>query len=226
MASGVSMSLPLAPLLQVFAVAAAFLSSQPSAVRLEATKRVLFVGNSFTFGHDLPGIVARLAAAADPPLHLEVHTVARDGMTLEGHWGEGQVARRLIEEEWDFVVLQEQGSRPLMEPMRMESYARRFSAMARQRGAEVILFETWARRDQPETAVPRAAAYRRVAQAVGATVAPVGTAWRRALGRRPDVPLHADDGVHANPAGARLAASVILETILRHPRLKRFGSER
>ena len=36
----------------------------------------------------------------------------------------------------------------------METYARRFAALAREAGAEVILFQTWARLDQPETEEP------------------------------------------------------------------------
>lgn len=184
--------------------------------------RALFVGNSFTFGHDLPGLVVELGAARDPPLRIEVGMVARDGMTLERHWKEGEAARRLTNEHWDVVVLQEQSTRPLVQPELTEAYARRLATVARESGAEVVLFETWGRVDQPETAVPRAAAYRRIAQSVGASVAPVGTAWKRSRLERPDLRLHADDGLHANPAGARLAASVILEALLRtRPQVRR-----
>ena len=183
-------------------------------VAQEPAKRVLFVGNSFTFGNDVPRLVAELSLSRDPPLRLDVHMVARDGMTLERHWREGDVARRLGAERWDVVVLQEQGSRPLSEPARMETYARRLAALARAAGAEVILFQTWARLDQPETEEPRAAAYRRIANAIEATVAPVGVAWSRTRRQHPSLRLHAEDGIHANPVGARLAASVILDTIL------------
>lgn len=181
----------------------------------ERPLRVLFVGNSFTFGNDLPGLVAELARSRNPPVQLEVETVARDGMTLERHWKDGEVPRRLRTEAWDVVVLQEQGARPLTDPDLMEEYARRFAALARKADTDVILFQTWARLNQPETEQARAATYRRVAEAVGARVAPVGAAWSRALARRPKVTLHAADGVHASPAGSRLAACEILQTILR-----------
>jgi hypothetical protein len=176
---------------------------------------VLFVGNSFTFGNDLPGLVAELALSRDPPVRLEVETVARDGMTLERHWKDGEVARRLTTEAWDVLVLQEQGARPLSDPDLMEEYAGRFAALARKAGTRMILFQTWARLNQPETEPARAAAYQRVAEAVGATVAPVGAAWSRALARQPKPALHATDGVHASPAGSRLAACEILQAILR-----------
>jgi hypothetical protein len=181
----------------------------------ERPLRVLFVGNSFTFGNDLPQLVAELGLSHDPPVRLEVETAARDGMTLERHWKEGDVARRLTVEAWDVVVLQEQSARPLTDPELMEAYVRRFAALAREAGTEVILFQTWASRDDPETEQPRAATYRRIAAAVGATVAPVGAAWSRALARRPKPALHAADGLHASPAGSRLAASEILDAILR-----------
>lgn len=177
--------------------------------------RVLFVGNSFTFGNDLPQLVAEMGHSHDPPLRLEVAMVARDGMTLERHWEEGEVARRLKAEHWDVVVLQEQGSRPLRQPELMEAYVRRFASLARQAGARVLLFETWARLNEPQTTEPRAAAYQRIATAVGATVAPVGTAWSRALSARPDLRLHAEDGIHAGLEGSRLAGTVILDAILR-----------
>jgi hypothetical protein len=181
----------------------------------ERPLRVLFVGNSFTFGNDLPGLVAELALSRDPPVRLEVETVARDGMTLERHWKDGDVPRRLTREAWDVLVLQEQGARPLTDPGLMEEYAGRFAALARKADTHVILFQTWARLNQPETEQARAATYRRIAESVGATVAPVGAAWSRALARRPKPALHAADGVHASPAGSRLAASEILHAILR-----------
>jgi hypothetical protein len=204
-------SLVLAGVLGVSAAGFAPLPNQ------EPPLRVLFVGNSFTYGNDLPRLVAELGLSHDPPVRLEVETAARDGMTLERHWKEGDVVRRLRGEAWDVVVLQEQSGRPLIDPELMEAYVRRFAALAREAGAEVILFETWARLDEPETEETRAAVYRRIAEAVGATVAPVGTAWSLVLARRSEPRLHAADGQHASPAGSRLAACEILEAILRLP---------
>jgi hypothetical protein len=191
----------------------ALLAAVVQAAEAPSPIRVHFVGNSFTFGNDLPGLVAELGRSLDPPVRLEVGMTARDGMTLEQHWREGDIVRRLREEDWDILVLQEQGSRPITDPDRMEHSVRRFAAAARDAGAEVILFQTWARVGQPETDIPRAATYRRLADAVGARLAPVGDAWGRARAELPAVVLHADDGVHANRAGAYLSAAVLLGVI-------------
>ena len=175
--------------------------------------RALFVGNSFTFGNDLPELVSELGRSLDPPVTIEVGMTARDGMTLERHWREGGVARRLREENWDVLVLQEQSSRPVTDPDVMEDYVRRFAAAARDVGAEVILFQTWARVGEPGTGRPRAATYRRLSDAVGAKLAPVGDAWSLARARLPAVPLHARDGLHASRAGTYLSAAVLLAVI-------------
>jgi hypothetical protein len=108
------------------------------------------------------------------------------------------------------VVLQEQGSRPIMDPAQMETDVRRFAAAGGQAGAELVLFQTWARVNEAGTEKPRAAIYRRIADAVGATVAPVGAAWSLARAEHPEIRLHADDGLHASRAGSYLAASVLL----------------
>ncbi len=191
----------------------ALLAALLQATTPPAPVRVHFVGNSFTVRNDLPALVAELGRSLEPPVALEVGITARDGMTLERHWQEGDVVRRLGEEQWDVLVLQEQGSRPVTDPDLMERYLRRFAAAARDAGTEVILFQTWARVDEPETEAPRAETYRRLAAALGARLAPVGDAWTLAREELPGVMLHADDGLHANRAGTYLSAAVLLGVI-------------
>lgn len=48
--------------------------------------RILFIGNSFTNRNDLPGMLARLAAAADPPHRVESDRVIANGRALKTHW--------------------------------------------------------------------------------------------------------------------------------------------
>lgn len=189
--------------------------------------RVYFVGNSFTFRNDLPALVAELGRSLDPRVTVEVGMTAQDGMTLERHWQEGDIVRRLRDDDWDVLVLQEQGSRPLTDPDLMEEYVRRFAVAARDAGVEVVLFQTWAAAGEPETEMPRAATYRRLANAVGAKLAPVGKAWSLARTHLPAVVLHADDGRHASRAGTYLSVAVLLGVITgRSPegaRASRFG---
>ena len=118
--------------------------------------RVYFVGNSLTFRNDLPGMVVELGPRSILRMQVEAGMTARDGMSLERHWREGEVLRRLREEDWDVLVLQEQSSRLLADPAQSELYLRRFAEAARAAGTEVILLQTWVRADMPEAYRPPA----------------------------------------------------------------------
>ena len=172
--------------------------------------RVYFVGNSLTFRNDLPGMVAELGRSLDPPFAVEAGMTARDGMSLERHWQDGEVLRRLKEEDWDVLVLQEQSSRLLADPAQTERYLRLFTEAARETGAEVILLQTWVRAELPETHERQRESYRKVARAVGVRLAPIGDAWSRARSELPGVALHDADGLHASREGTYLTAAVLV----------------
>jgi hypothetical protein len=55
---------------------------------------------------------------------------------------------------------------------------------------------------------------RRIARELGATVAPVGVAWKKALVADPKLVLHQADKSHPNPRGSYLAACVFYATLL------------
>jgi hypothetical protein len=48
--------------------------------------RVLFIGNSFTFRHNLPTLVARFAATGEVPREVQTTAVTYGGHTLKQHW--------------------------------------------------------------------------------------------------------------------------------------------
>jgi len=54
------------------------------------------------------------------------------------------------------------------------------------------------------------AAKRAIGHPLGARVAPVGLAWKRALEIRPDFPLHSPDKVHPSFHGTYLTACVLV----------------
>ena len=171
--------------------------------------RIYFVGNSLTFRNDLPGMVVELGRSLDTPMQMEAAMTARDGMSLERHWREGEVLRRLREEDSDVLVLQEQSSRLLADPAQTELYLRRFMEAAGSAGTEVILLQTWVRASVPETHPRQRESYRKVAKAVNVRLAPVGDAWNRARTELPGVALHDADGLHASREGTYLTAAVL-----------------
>jgi hypothetical protein len=176
-------------------------------------RRVLFIGNSFTYVNDVPCLVQRMAALGTPGVVLDVTTVAAAGATLEQHWQGGPAQRLLRENPWDYVVLQDQSSRPLYGPQLVIDYAARFAELSRAAGAQPILYMTWAPAAHPEVEAQVAAVYDQAAARSGARVAPVGLAWTAARSSAPTITLHASDGVHASPRGSYLAALVLANAL-------------
>jgi prepilin-type N-terminal cleavage/methylation domain-containing protein len=170
--------------------------------------RVLFIGNSYTASHDLPQMVAALAQSAGnrPALEVEAHMVP--GATLEDHWNNPDVLAKIRRGGWDFVVLQEQSMRPIIDRPAMHEYARKLDGEIRQQGAFTVFFLTWARAFLPRSQEQLTRAYVLAARDRGAEVAPAGVAWQRSLASNPQRVLHEADGSPPNPTGSYLAACV------------------
>lgn len=193
----------------------------PPPVEPAAPARVLFIGNSLTYYHNLPRVFERLAP---PGRALEVAMVAGPGFTLRDHWERGEALRTLRESRWGYVVLQEQSAlgetwlvdgRPRVhDPGLFYDYARRFDAEIRKAGARTVLYLHWPRREAPaRDGRALEHAFFRVGRELGALVAPAGPAWAEAGRAHPAINLYDDDGLHPSPAGAYLAASAIYATI-------------
>ena len=83
----------------------------------------------------------------------------------------------------------------------------------REAGSTPVLFETWARKDEPEKQPEMNSVHERIAKETGALLAPVGLYWWGSMESRPDLEMYAEDGAHASPAGSDFAAKYIWEEI-------------
>jgi len=98
------------------------------ATRRAAPLKVLFVGNSFTARNDLPGLVARLAAARGR--RLEHRLISAGGASLRMHWNKGEAPKAIREGGYDYVVLQEQSTLPIKNAARFHENVRQTVTVA------------------------------------------------------------------------------------------------
>jgi len=176
--------------------------------------RVLFVGNSYTYFHNLPEMFAALASAGGRP--VETRMVAPGGYRLKDHWEKGEARKALAERTWDFVVLQDQstlgvtlfvdGKARVSSDRVFRPSADEWAAEIRKAGARPAFYLTWARKASPEDQDTLTHAYMSAARASRALVSPVGIAWRRVQEERPAIELFEPDGSHPSPSGTYLAA--------------------
>lgn len=136
---------------------ASMLAFAPATVAAQAAPanvapiRVLFVGNSLTYTNNLPRMVRAIAASQAGGPAIETATYAIPGAELDDLWDDGHAAAALREGDWDVVVLQERGgllscvARSTRDPecRRSDGAHRRFSELAREREARVLLLMTW-----------------------------------------------------------------------------------
>ncbi|NND71164.1 MAG: hypothetical protein HKN43_06265 [Rhodothermales bacterium] len=187
------------------------------------TLDVLFVGNSYVYFNNLPGIVEGIAASlGETVIRSSVHT--HGGYTLREHADDAHVAELLTAardngQSWDYVLLQEQStlgarfsqaqSGKLGDPEEFFLATRDLVELLRRYGASAVLYMTWAKEQYPDQIASLSAAYNHIGQELSIPVAPVGIAWNIVNTNRPDISLFTGDGSHPAPAGSYLAACVI-----------------
>jgi len=171
--------------------------------------RVLFIGNSYTYVNDLPGLVAQLLAPRG--IQLEHESVTPGGATLEKQVKDGKAIAAIAQGKWDFVVLQEQSTRPFTQPEAMFAAARLLQAEIAKTGAKTLLYETWATKAAPAEQAKLTEAYESLGRELGATVVPAGEAWKRGIAA--GLELHGPDGRHPSRLGSYLAACLFARVI-------------
>lgn len=172
--------------------------------------RVLFVGNSLTYTHDLPGRVQALAEAAGR--RMARRTLAGPDLSLEDHWdrGAGEVIRSFAP---DVVVLQQGPSSLPRSRRHLLRWARRFARATRAVGGRPALLMVWPGADRREAFGAVRASYAAAAREVEGLFVPAGEAWLAAWRRDPGLRLYGPDGFHPSRAGTLVAALAVVGTL-------------
>jgi hypothetical protein len=190
----------------------------------QATKRALFLGNSYTAYNNLPQLTANVALSAGDTLEVSSNTPG--GFTFEGHLGNATSMNFILQGNWDFVVLQQQSQMPAFPIEQVEVETFPFAAqlndsiLAHNPCAESVFYMTWGRQngDQQNCANwPPVCTYEgmddllrerymMMAEMNEGIVSPVGVVWRFLRENHPEIELFASDGSHPSPTGSYAAA--------------------
>ena len=173
--------------------------------------RILMLGNSFTFVNDMPAMLAGLTGA-------EVVHHTRGGARLAEQLNPktkmgAKTLEALEKERWDYVVLQEH-AHPFGPEEEFLNSATALNKMIREAGSTPVIYECWAKKDEPELQDHMNQVHRHVAEEIGALIAPVGENWWTYKKSWPNLEMYDADGAHASCAGSDFAAKLIWETIL------------
>lgn len=172
-------------------------------------ERILFVGNSLTYANRLPAILCSLATANGRT--AECAAVAMPGVSLADQWADGKALERIREGRWTTVVLQQGPSGSADGRRDLRRYGKKFAREIEANGARTAFYMVWPSMERPGDFDRVIESYRLAAKDSGATLLPVGEAFRLALAKR--VPILDSDQFHPSVAGSYLAALVIYRVV-------------
>jgi len=201
-----------------FFATAACNAAQITEVRVEYVgegTKVLFVGNSYLYFNDIPGIVQALADSAKGE-RLAVAVVAGADAALIDHWNEGTARRAIAAGGVKWVVLQQGPSSVEVNRDTLRLATKLFGDEIARANARAALFSAWptaARRDDFPRAIE---SYTLAAADVNGLLLPVAAAWIAAWDTTPTLALYADP-LHPSLEGAYLSALVVYAQLLDKP---------
>ena len=193
-------------------------------------KRALFIGNSFTYYNNLEQIFKSIAS--DAGIAIDAVRVAIGSSTLElfadpvNSNGEQLAAVLEGQSNFDYVILQEQSTRPINYPGRFLSAVRvlQNKINTTQTHAEIYLYETWGYPEKagearyggtvPAMEAMLRAAYAEVGETLDIPVCWVGKAFTKVFEGHGEFNLYHADQTHPSYAGSYLSACAHAMTIL------------
>ena len=176
--------------------------------------RVLVLGNSHTYFHDLPQVFKKLAKAGGE--RTEAEMIAYPGVTFGWHLKqEAQLRYTLLYGNWDYVILQQAAHSPCPEPEETLCDGKKLIERVCSVSAVPLLCLPWAERDHPEHQPLMYETYRKLAQEAGVMLTPEGYVFERVRQERPDSDLYHVDGEHCSPYGTYVRALSAYTAIFR-----------
>ncbi|MGH7677096.1 MAG: hypothetical protein ACRENU_01440 [Gemmatimonadaceae bacterium] len=188
-------------------------STSPSPPLIGEGRPVLFVGNSYLYWRDIPGIVQSMADSAGGD-KLAVMSVVGPDMALIDHWNVGTVQEELGRHAFEWVVLQQGPSSVEVNRDTLRLAAKLFAdEMAKVGNAKPALFSAWPGASRRQD-FPRAIeSYTLAASDVSGIFLPVASGWLAAWERDANLGLYSD-ALHPSTEGAYLSALVIYARLL------------
>ena len=191
-------------------------------------KKILFIGNSYTYYHDMPErIFAPMAKEAG--FDFDVQAVTHGGYKLvwfaDPENEEGKRLRSVVEgRSYDWIILQDHSLSTIQNPGEFFGGIRSLKALLEDKTRNFLLYCTWARKPgcetleeigmtNPEMTRHIAEFYEEAGQRFGMKVAHVGRAFEAYAKANSDAELYFTDLHHSSELGSTIAARTILDAI-------------
>jgi len=206
-----------------------------TSLQAQQTKRIFFIGNSYTFYNDLPGLVDSIANNQGNDVVSGSSTPG--GAQLVQHVSNSTTLNGIRQGNWDFVVIQEQSQKPSFPDAQVATdvypYAEQLNDTIEQYNpcGETAFFMTWGRKNGDQQNCQFFAplctyegmqnrlrkAYLQMATDNAAICSPVGAVWSVVRDSFPAIELYTADESHPSYAGSYLTACTFYAALFREP---------
>ncbi len=197
----------------------------------QTTKKVLFLGNSYTAVNNLPLLVNNMATSTGDVLIYDSNTPG--GYRFMDHASNPTSLAKINSNTWDYVALQAQSQETSLGQAQMEAevfpFAESLSNAIRANNecSQPLFYMTWGRKngDAANCAVrPWVCTYEEMDDVIKATyifmaetneaeLAPAGAVWRYIRENHPSIELYSSDGSHPSLAGSYAVACAFYTVI-------------
>ena len=194
---------------------------------------VLFIGNSYTYYNNLPEMISNIANDLGDTVNYDQNTPG--GTSLYAHSQNQTTINKINQQNWDFVVLQDQSQRPSLSPSYVAAsvypYATQLVNLINSNYicSEPVFYMTWGRKYGDQT---NCQSYPPVCTFLGmqerlrdsyltmgldnnASVSPVGVAFKNSISLDSTIDLYTSDNSHPSIYGSYLAACTFYSTIFK-----------
>lgn len=204
-----------------------------SGLQAQDSKRIFFIGNSYTHVNNLPQVLSNIATSfGDTVVHA---SSTPGGAQLVQHVTNTNTLNGIRQGNWDVVVLQEQSQKPSFSDAQVAADVEVYAAQLQDSieyynpCAETAFYMTWGRKNgdaQNCASFPALCtfdgmnarlrrAYLRMAFNNQSIAAPVGAVWKAVRDSFPLLELYSTDGSHPSRAGTYLAACTFYAAVFR-----------
>lgn len=196
-------------------------------------KKVLFIGNSYTYVNDLPALLSNAAQSTGDSVIYDSNCIG--GYTFQLHSTNATTLQKIAQGNFDFVVLQEQSQLPSFPISQVQSsvypYAKTLDSLIKVANpcTETVFYMTWGRKNGDASNCPNwppictysgmdsllRMRYEYMANTNTALVSPVGAVWRYIRNNFPGIELYSADESHPSLAGSYAAACTFYSIVFR-----------
>lgn len=201
-----------------------------SMVYSQLTRKVLFLGNSYTYVNDLPQIISELATSTGDVLIYDSNLIG--GYTLLDHSTNTISQNKILSNDWDYIVLQEQSQTPaFINPTAfMDGFSSLNTFISQNKPcAQIASFMTWGYENgdaQNCASNPTVCTYDGMQNILRdrylefsdlyeSEVTPVGVVWKYIRENHPAISLYQSDGSHPSLSGSYIAACCFYTSLFR-----------